>query len=373
MKKEEIQAICLMVGTIIGAGVLALPYAVSKVGVFLGVGMLIILGLIVVLLNLYMGEIVLRTKKIHEISGYAEKYIGKWGKKFITISMFIGIVGGLVAYIIGEGEALQALFGWDKFWFSLIFFGIMAALVFFDLGGIVYSEILLVVSMLVILLGIIVFSLPSINVSNFFHSDISKILIPYGVMLFALFDLAVIPEMASCLKRNKKKLKRNIIIGASIPLIIYIIFAVVAVGVAGLSVSEIVTISLGDILGKHVLILGNLFAVFAMATSFLTLGLALKWILTKDYEWNDKIAWLFAMSIPFVIFLLGLTSFISAILVTGAIAGGLDSIIVIYMFNKAKKLGDRKPEYSIKSNVVLNLVLVGVFLIGIGWTIWSLF
>ena len=35
--------------------------------------------------------------------------------------------------------------------------------------------------------------------------------------------------------------------------------------------------------------------------------------------------------------------------VTGAIAGGIDGILIVLAYRKAKKLGDRKPEYVFKS------------------------
>ena len=54
-----LQAISLLIGTIIGAGMLGIPYAVKAVGVFPGLLLLLLLGVAILLVNLIFGEIVL--------------------------------------------------------------------------------------------------------------------------------------------------------------------------------------------------------------------------------------------------------------------------------------------------------------------------
>ena len=50
--------------------------------------------------------------------------------------------------------------------------------------------------------------------------------------------------------------------------------------------TEIATIGLGKVLGTYFNIFGNLFAIFAMATGFLALGVALKEMYEYDYNIN---------------------------------------------------------------------------------------
>ena len=59
------------------------------------------------------------------------------------------------------------------------------------------------------------------------------------------------------------------------------------------------------------------------------------------------------------------TSFIQALAITGGVAGGIEGILIILMFWKAKKLGDRKPEYSINISKVLGIALMVMFVLGI--------
>jgi len=69
-----------LIGTIVGAGLLAIPYVISQTGFLIGFIITVLLGLSFLFLNLITGEIVLRTKEQHQITGYTGKYLGPWGK-----------------------------------------------------------------------------------------------------------------------------------------------------------------------------------------------------------------------------------------------------------------------------------------------------
>src|SRR3989344_6158050 len=104
------EAVATLVGTIIGAGVLAIPYSMKKAGFLTGLLILVVLSIVVLFLFLFVGEIVLRTKGNHQLTGYAEKYLGKKGKLFLMFAMVFGTYGALVAYTIGVGRSFVSLF-----------------------------------------------------------------------------------------------------------------------------------------------------------------------------------------------------------------------------------------------------------------------
>jgi amino acid permease len=376
MSKQLLEATATLTGTVIGAGLLAIPFVVAKAGFWTGIIDIIIIGAILTIIHLYLGEIALRTKGFHQLTGYARRYLGKFGKKIMFLAMIFGIYGALVAYLIGEGHALNALLGiGSPLIYSLIFFAVAAALVYFGLKAVGESEISIVPVMIILIAIIAVFSFTRINTANFTGMDLSSILIPYGTIFFAFFGTAAIPEMREELVKNERHMKRAIILGMLIPMIIYIIFTFIIVGVSGINTTQIATIGLGHLVGKNMLILGNLFAVFAMATCFLTLALAMKQMYTYDYKFNKKISWMITCFVPLVIFFIvrNFAGFGEVIGITGAIAGGLTSFLVVLIAWKAKKLGNREPEYSITKNKVLGIVLMIIFLIGIIYGIIRIF
>ncbi|MEK7102635.1 MAG: aromatic amino acid transport family protein, partial [Patescibacteria group bacterium] len=124
--RDFFEAIAVVVGAIVGAGVLAIPYAVAQVG--FGVGLLYIIGLGVVMLALHilLGEIVARTKGALQLPGLARKYLGRGGEIIMSGIFFFSIYSALLAYMIGQGEVLAALFGGAPFWWSIIFFAVGA-------------------------------------------------------------------------------------------------------------------------------------------------------------------------------------------------------------------------------------------------------
>ena len=363
---NTLRAAALLTGTVIGAGVLGIPYAIAQAGFLTGLLTIIVLGLIMLILHLFLGEITLRTSGNHQLPGYAEKYLGKWGKRVAVFTVFFGIYGALVAYLIGEGQALSIIFGLNPLIFSLIFFVIMAAIVYKGLNAISKSEIyfLGVVLFLLLLASFISLSSTHFDVSNLATFNIYNLLIPFGVILFAFGGLEAIPEMKEYLARDRKKLKKAIILGSLIPLIVYALFTLVILGITGVNTTEIATIGLGESLGGGMILLGSLFAIFAMLTSFLTLALAMKEAYMYDYKVNPTLAWALTLFIPLIIFLSGVKSFITVIGITGAFAVGIKGILIVLIYWKARKKGNRIPEFKLGKKTLIGWLMILVFILG---------
>ncbi|MBT4651733.1 amino acid permease [Candidatus Woesearchaeota archaeon] len=370
-----------LMGTVIGAGILGIPYVVAQVGILYGFLLMLFLGLAFLVINLFVGEIVLRTKEQHQLSGYAEKYLGKWGKRIMTFSLLVGLYGALTAYLIGEGATLYSVFNFGSpLLFSLIFFIITFLIIYKGIKATGKAELILISLLFLVVLLIGIFSFKQISFSNLTHSNITKLFIPYGVILFAYMGLPAIPELQEQLGKEKKKLKSAIIIGSTIPIALYTIFSIIVIGVVGLgnfellgSNDKIATIAL-SIYSQPILgMFANILAVLAMFTSFLTIGIALSEMFEYDYNFSRRISLLLTFSIPLLITLLKLSSFIMVLGITGAIAGGLDGILIVLMYWKAKLKGNRKPEYSLPKLKWLGIFLMGLFALGIIYQIWTNF
>jgi amino acid permease len=104
------EAVFLITGVTIGAGILGLPYAIAQVGLGIGLIYIVALGVVMLLLNLMIGEVVAETKKPLQIAGLAEVYIGRWAGYLLVITTIIGSYGALVAYVVGEGETFLLQF-----------------------------------------------------------------------------------------------------------------------------------------------------------------------------------------------------------------------------------------------------------------------
>lgn len=373
-KSNLLGAIAIIVGTSVGAGIFGLPYVISKVGVAIGISYLIVLGCIALITTLAYGEVVLRTKGIHQFPEYARIYLGARAKKIALISLMFGFYGAMIAYLTEVSNFLYALIG--PYWggelitYRLLYFALIAAAIFLGLGMIQRLEIIMVFSMLLILALLIIFGIPKIQLQHVVDFNLNYLLLPYGVILFALASASAVPDMKNILADNKAKLKKAIIIGILIPLVVYIIFSVVIVGISGPDTTESAVLGLRGTLGPIAISIGAIFGILSMTTSFMVLGLVLKEVYQFDYKIHRILAWALVVFPPLLIVLLNLLSFIEVIGISGAIIGGVDGIIIISMFKKAKQKSQREPEYQLKIPNFITYIIYGVFSLGIIYEIY---
>jgi len=340
-------AVATMTGTIVGAGFLGIPYVVAKSGFFIGIIQIIIIGMVLMIAKLYLGEILLRTKKIHQLPGLAKIYLGKIGYSMMFFSMLFGVYSALIAYLIGEGESLSYIFTGNvsyAIYFAVGFWFILSFFVYKGLKALKKGESMGIIFVLIILFFILVYFLNKVNVDNLLTYNLSYAFLPVGVIMFALLGFSAIPEVLMELKKNEKLMKKAIMLGCILPVVIYCLFTFIVVGFAGDATPEIATFALG----KVFILLG----VFTMFTAFFALSMAVRDMYRFDLGYNKFSSWLLACFVPLILFLViylfNLISFTQILGVGGVVSGGISGILVLLMVRKARKFGKRKPEYKVK-------------------------
>ncbi|MBT4165426.1 hypothetical protein HOE04_00120 [archaeon] len=353
-----------LTGATIGAGILGLPYVFSQSGILIGLFWIIFLGTIMIYTNLCLGEVALRTKGKHQLIGYTGIYLGKIPKRIMLFAVVFGIYSALIAYLIGESQSLSYLFTGSTgmaLYFALGFWLLMTLLLREGLKGLKKVELWGVIGIIILVLSITIYYSPQINFSNYCYNNFDNLFLPFGVVLFALLGFTAIPELRMEIKGDEKKLKRAIMFGTFISIIVYIIFSLVFVGVLGTEVSQVATLSLG----KLVILLG----IFTMLTSYFVLSFALKDIFSFDLGYSKTKTFLLTAFLPLVAYLVlyfvGQLNFITVLGIGGVISGGLTGILILQMNKNAKVQGKRKPEYEIPINLFVIVLLSIIFLMGI--------
>lgn len=340
-------AVATMTGMIVGAGFLGMPYVVARSGFVIGLIQIILVGFIILVMKLYLGEILLRTKETHQLPGLARLYLGRWGYRIMLFSMIFAVYLSLTAYLMGQGQSLSHLFFGNAnyaLYFSLAFWFILSFLVYKGLRALKKGESLgLILVSFIMILILILFS-SKIKIENLATSNINNAFLPFGVILFALLGFSAIPEVMRELRRNEKLMKKTILIGASLPIIMYTIFTFIVVGFAGSSTPEIATFALG----KTFVLLG----VLTIYTAFFAVSMAVRDLYRFDLGYSKSKAWFLACFVPLIIYLVvyffELANFVELIGFTGAVFGTLNGILILLMVKRARKLGKRKPEYTVK-------------------------
>lgn len=364
-----------MIGTSVGVGIFSLPYVASKSGFIYFIVLIILLGIVTIILNLMYGEITLRTINKGRLVGYCEKYLGKKGKILATIITLFTLYSSMLAYIIIGGVFMNAVFspslGGSEFFYSLVMFTFIAMGIYISLKLISIIEFLMVVFLFVAIFGIILRGMPMVDVSNLMTYDSSQFLFPFGAILFSLGALAAIPTLEHIVKKKQKRIKNAIIIGNIIPIIVYIFFVVVILGITGSETSQEALYGLSISVGNGIVTIGLIFGVFAIATSFLMLGVSLKEMFWYDYHLSEKKAWALTCFVPLIVFILGLRDFITVVNIAGGIAGGFVGLLIIIIFYKSKKKGDLKPAYEIKVPLALSFIMILIYIAGIIFSIYE--
>ncbi len=366
MDKSLLQAIAILVGTTIGAGVFALPLAIQKLGFFLGFFLLFLIMVLILILNLSLAIIIQRTKKIHQLPGYAEIYIGKKAKKLMAISLFVYLYGAITAYLVVVSESLAYfLLNLNILFLGLIYFLFVSFLIYLGIKTIGKSELFFAISMFLIFALISFFSITKKIPSFDFIFTPNSFFISYGIMFFAFFGLFSIPEMAEVLI-DKKKLKKAILIAVSIVFVFYVLFSLSVVNICGTSLNDFSPLCLKEALPNWVGIFVIFMAILAMTTSFLTIGQALKETYMYDFGLKKTLSFFLACIPSFVFFVIIIllnveNAFEKIISITGSLAGGLTSILVLFIFIKSKKKQQKTPEFNLPLKKPI-LLLLFVFL-----------
>ena len=362
-------ALATLVGMIVGAGTFGIPYAMAQAGFGLGLFYLVILAGVVVLVHLCYGEIVLRTSGHHRLVGYAERYLGRRAKGLATFTVLFEYYGSLLAYTILGGEFMKIVFGqWlggsETLW-ALIFFALGVGAVFCGLKLVSRDELVMTALLIAVVVFLIAKGWPLVSASNFSGFNFSNFFLPYGVILFALAGSAAIPELRQILRGQEKKLKKVIWWGTLIPAVIYLGFAWLVVGISGQVTSEEAILGLVPHLGSWVIYVGAIFGLLAICTSFMALGISLKNMFREDFKLSELISFGLVCAVPLLAYLAGLKSFIFVVGFIGAVAAGLDGLLTILIFLRARKKGDRQPEYHLVGARFLGRLLMAVFALGL--------
>ncbi len=367
-QKSFIQAIAILIGTIVGAGIFGLPYAFSRAGILTGILWLVFLGFINLCINLFLGEICLRTSGQHFLSGFAQRYFGPKGLFLASLVNVTNLFGSLLAYLVIGGtflaNILNGFLGLPSEIYTLFFLILGGLGIILGNKTVRKVEFLMVGLLFLVVLILIIAGVPHMRLVNLPAFRLSEFFFPFGIVLFALWGASAVVEVVHTLDRAAPKIKKAIIIGSLVPILIYLIFGLLIVGVCGANVSRDAISALGQILGQPIVIIASLFGLLAVLTSFFVLGLNLQGTLQHDWKFNKYFATFLVLVLPLLLYLVGLRDFIGIISLLGVFLGGAEGILIIALLRQARLRGLKRVSYRTRIPRWLPYVIIGVFLIG---------
>lgn len=358
LKIEKISfwdAVSILVGTGIGAGIMSLAYGAKDAGFPVLIFWIVVAGVFTTISMLYIAEVTLRTKNPHQLSGLAQKYVGPIGSWIMFTAVFLNSLGALTAYTTGSGDVLASLFGLPKIVGSLLFFIPAVIVIWLGLKVLGVAEKVITFAMLIMVSVLILatfFGL-KIQLAHLTFFNMSHAIPVFSLVIFTFIAQYTVPELARGLHHDAKKLPIAIVVGMGLTALLIILVPMAALGLTGPeNVTEVVTIAWADALGQWAFFIANIFTLCAFMTSFWAIGGTLLTNIVDKFkfpsEWDLKyrlISLLIVTIPPFIIAYTDVIGFVEVLSITGSFAGAVMGILPIIMLRKARKNSEREPEW----------------------------
>lgn len=282
----------LVAGTTIGAGMLALPTVTGMAGMLPTLALFLFYWIfmtftafLILEVNLWMGE------RANMIS-MARKTLGHTGEVIAWLAYLFLLYALMTAYLAGSGplvvDFVEALSGWhlpDALGFIplLFIFGYFVMLGAKSVDGV---NRLLMAGMGGTFLLMIFLLLPHVELTRLKHADFSALPLAVPVAATSFGFHIIIPSLTHYLKHDIPKIRQAIWLGSFMPLVVYLIWEVITLGVIpltgpwgieeglynGANGAELLV---GLLQNRWLAYTARLFALFAIVTSFLGVSLSL--------------------------------------------------------------------------------------------------
>lgn len=335
---HQVGATLLIAGITIGVGMLALPLATAEGGFVPSVVIYLISWLFMLCTGLLVVEACNWMPKDSNLITMSARLLGSKGKIFCWVLYLFLFSCLMVAHVAG-GASVVGQFGGGHLptWVNALIYVLLFSPVVYL--GTVWVDRLNIVLILGVALSYLIFifaAAPHLNFSLLTHSNWSKAPLALPVIFTAFGYQSLIPTIMTYLKRDLKKVRLAIILGTSIPLVIYLIWEFLILGIVP-QAALVAALHAGAnavnpleaaIKAPFLSTVGKIFAFFALTTSFNGIAIAFVDFLADGLKVEKKGFKKFGLCflvffIPIVVTILDPTIFIKALDLGGGLGVAL--------------------------------------------------
>jgi len=356
---RSLYALSIISGTAIGVGLFPLPFLTLQLGPWIILGYFVVVGIIAILIHYFFTEIALQTKDFIRLPGFVKIYLGDKFYKLSLISGILGMYGACLAYLIVGGEFLAAILipvlGGNVLIYTFFYFILGSFIIYTGIRTIGKIQFWGLIIFFLSLIGIYLRGRNYIDLSNIFvyNIDWNYLFVPYGVILFSLWALSLIPEAEEALGDERHLLKKIVPIAIIIPIAVYLIFIFLILGITGPNTTESALTGIQKFFGDGIAVIVLFFGVVTTFTSFISLGLTVKKVFWYDLKIGRNLSWFLASFVPITLFLLGFRDLIKIIAIVGAVMLAIDGFLVTLMYQKIKPYKFKYLTYTVMIALVI--------------------
>ena len=368
----------MMVGAIVGVGVFGLPFVFQQAGFSVALLQLLLMAVFLTVLQLMQAEVALQTKGRHRLVGYIREYLGERCSLIAVVALSGALWGAMIAYMIVGGNFLfllaSPIFGGTEFLYSFILVGVVGILLYRGASFVSRFEVFVVGALLFLFLFVVLACIPHIHPQVYLHVSSKNAFLPYGIILFSLAGVGIVPEMMDLLgKQSRAQIGKAIMWAMGLILLLYILFTAAVVGVTGAATTQVAFDGLVPVLGDTFRVVTSLLGIITILSIYVVLGMELINMFRLDFKMNHKQSWLLVMAVPIILFLIGAREFIQVIGFVGSVFAGSLSILVCLMYLKLKRSPWCKQHHCLNFPDALTWLLIALFVAGIIFAIVTTF
>ena len=315
-KLNFLEATGIIVGHGVGAGILSVPYLASHNSFRETVFILIFAYIVALVLHLIIAELSYNNNGAQFVKCFdSELFAGKI-KTVLTWTAFIllgvSVIFNVSAFLTGAAAVFAQWFGLPDFVGILIFYVLGAGVVFVGMKLVGICEKYAVIAM-VIVMGVI-FVATLMRGTEALPTDwrgFNNALALFGMISFSLSAVMSTPQVVKGLGGDKKRIRSSIALGLALNAsLIFLITLTTLLGTGGDVSEEGAFVDLARRFGGWIAVVGYMFTLLALATSFWANTLNLRDIVSEQTGWGRRLSWLIASLPCLVLAMLGLDSFV---------------------------------------------------------------
>ncbi|OGT41117.1 MAG: tryptophan/tyrosine permease [Gammaproteobacteria bacterium RIFCSPHIGHO2_12_FULL_37_34] len=296
MNSKLLGGILLVIGTTIGAGMLALPTSTAQLGFWGSTILLTSAWMVMTICSFLFLEVNLSLPTNTNIISMAGATLGRIGQAVAWVVYLLLLYSIICAYISGGGDLFQYLLSIrgihaSSAVASILFTFMFGLVVYFGMRSVDYVNRGLMVGKLGALFLLVLLIFPFVSPDKLMGGQLKYITSSSSITVAAVAfgSLLIIPSLRTYFGEDVKSLRKAILIGTFIPLICYIAWNMVIMGVIPLNgnpglvqmltfanTNSALVSTLSSILNsKTISSLAQFFTSICMATSFLSVSLSL--------------------------------------------------------------------------------------------------
>lgn len=336
------EATSIIVGHGVGSGVLAVPYLASRNSWFDMIWVIVLCYAVNLVMHFMIAELSYNNGGAQFIKCFEnELFTGRFKKVatwiafgFLALSVLVNVSG----FIAGAAAVFSSWFGLPSWIGMIIYYVLAAAVVNFGMKLVGICEKISIYAMIVVVGILFVATMISdkYGLPNQFVAA-TNILALYSMVAFSLSAVMSVPQVVKGLSGDTKRIRGAIAAGTGINVGIIVIITLMTLVGAGSEISQNgALVDLAAHLGGWVGIIGYIFSLLALSTSFWANTLNLRDIIHEQTKWNLKLSWLVATLPCLILALIGVETFVGFTRLASVIQV-LTGIGIIISYNRSRR------------------------------------